>query len=102
VTKRCETEKQEICHGACFDGWSNSCYFDSSSSTPDPKLALDSQKEKCFAYYENSVCAPCKNNHLLNKDGVFKKVSCEEFYQQINTNNVTCDGCLKYIFNAGG
>ncbi len=102
VVKRCQTEKLNTCSGSCLDGWENYCYFDLYTQQIDRSKLLEQQKDNCYAYFESSVCEPCKQNYLIKNNDSFKNVTCEEFYQTINEKNESCSGCLRQTFNGGG
>lgn len=96
VQARCQDEEKYECHGACFDGWGTACYLD--GDPLENNVSLASQQEKCYAFYDMSVCAPCRNVYEIEG----KSVTCAEFYGAINEKNQKCGGCLKYIFSGGG
>jgi hypothetical protein len=99
---RCEVEAEFPCDGDCLDGWSTSCYFDSTKMELTQNLALELQKEKCFAFYESSSCSPCKNNHFVRSEEKLQAVSCPDFYEALKTKDKACNGCLKHTYSAGG
>lgn len=98
VAARCQQGENYQCFGACTDGWEVLCYYDATRQTIKGNYALADQKDKCFAFYEKSVCTPCRHIYSIES----KKVSCEEFYNAINAKNRQCDGCLTYEMKAGG
>jgi len=98
VTARCQQGEAYQCHGACTDGWEVSCYYDTTQQAVKSGVSLFDQKDKCYAFYESSVCLPCR--HIYSIEG--KKTTCEEFYNAINAMNQKCGGCLKQVFRAGG
>ena len=98
VLKQCKQEEQYKCHGKCKDGWASFCYYDSSKLNLENNKSLDSQKDKCYGYYDTSVCEPCRNIYQIENE----EVDCKKFYDSINKKNEECKGSLKSTFRAGG
>ncbi|MCK5477042.1 MAG: hypothetical protein KAI55_03915 [Candidatus Aenigmarchaeota archaeon] len=97
-------EKENIeCHGDCEDGLGTDCYFDSTKYNKDelvigiPIFLPEEIKGACFAMYSSSICGDCYNKFELKKDGEFKEISCEEFFQAIEEKNIECNDCLDMI-----
>jgi hypothetical protein len=100
INSKCKSDSSATCEGNCMDGWSMRCYYEAKKNNVKPNLHIESQRSQCFAFYEQSVCTPCKNNHLLKANDKLRKVRCEDFYSAINSKNKECSGCLKTIFSA--
>ena len=103
VMDLCKEKGNIECQGDCADGFGAYCYFDSTKYNKDelvtdfPLFLPEETKEACFAIHSSSVCGDCYNRFELKKDGEFKEVSCEEFFQAIEEKNSECNDCLDII-----
>jgi len=96
----CKEKGKTGCSSNCVDGFGESCYFDSKDelkSEPGEHSFPEETKQACFAVHSLSVCGDCHNRFELKKDGEFKEVSCEEFFQAIENKNKSCSGCIDEI-----
>lgn len=100
--ERCKSEDNYRCAGQCKDGWSSHCYYDSSRFKIESNLAIELQKDRCFGFYYESTCEPCKRLYQLSSNAGLKEVTCSEFYSGLISKDRECDGCLRYDFGAGG
>lgn len=98
----CKEKGKIECHGNCVDGFNEYCYFDSTKYKKDELKSgfsfPEETKQACFAIHSLSVCGDCHNRFELKKDGEFKEVSCEEFFQAIEDKNKSCSNCIDEIW----
>ena len=71
IIRLCEAESKSSCHGDCLDGFSETCYFDSSEHNKE-ELVTDislppETKNACFALHSSSVCGSCYNIFEIRK-----------------------------------
>ncbi len=100
IKAKCEIEMAQTCHGACFDGFGTTCYYDNSKHLTPPEFWKD--KSSCFGYRHLSVCEPCANVFQIIRDKKIQDVLCVDFYQQLRSYDKSCSGCLKANGRYGG
>lgn len=86
------------CIENCEDGFNSRCYFDSnlysdSDFDSGPMGFSEEEKDKCFGIYVSAVCGNCENQYYLHGE----KVSCGEFFESYQNENMECSNCIKTI-----
>lgn len=101
IKDKCKAIKAN-CNGDCLDGWSSTCFYDSTKNKEsDFKSGFTVEpKNLCYAVFSDSVCGTCRKKFELKNESEFKEVDCEVFYQSIEDENEACNNCLTDIMTA--
>lgn len=87
ISERCALESKLECHDQIgLDGFCIWCYFEPSKNLRREHFLAD--RDKCFAYRNQSVFPPCANEFQINVQGKMKDVSCDEFYTNLRKNEL--------------
>ncbi|MBN1532807.1 MAG: hypothetical protein JXA20_09110 [Spirochaetes bacterium] len=95
VIAKCDAIGATQCGKKCADDWSITGYHDTrtAASGPEQKGAVGG----IVAIQTTALCNRCFIRFTLNRDGAQREVSCEEFFQYLESENSRCGNCIRPV-----